>query len=210
MRPPSSPDGSLAVPASRKPRYSPASRRGAESSQHASAGLGTTITVSLSPGWLAGPVSVLVWMSNASPSRRIPRVRTPCGLTKGKQNPVSPRLSSQSVAGTPVGPVIIPGLILVCSKTRCMVARHVGTNSWLSEWNHQAFANDLSIYVSKEHDAQTLLDLVAEFQEWSGLKISIKKNNRHGCTVRQGGSQTGRDGEENGSPAGDRGEQEES
>ena len=59
MRPPSSPDGSLAVPASRKPRYSPASRRGAESSQHASAGLGTTITMSLSPGWLAGPVSVL-------------------------------------------------------------------------------------------------------------------------------------------------------
>ena len=45
----------------------------------------------------------------------------------------------------------------------------------LPEWNHQAFADDLSLYVSEEHDAQTLLDLVAEFQEWSGLKISIKK-----------------------------------
>jgi len=45
----------------------------------------------------------------------------------------------------------------------------------LPEWNHQAFTDDLSLYVSEEHDAQTLLDLVAEFQEWIGLKISIKK-----------------------------------
>ena len=33
----------------------------------------------------------------------------------------------------------------------------------LPEWNHLAFADDFSLYVSEEHDAQTLLDLVAEF-----------------------------------------------
>jgi len=44
------------------------------------------------------------------------------------------------------------------------------------DWNHQAFADDLSLYVSSTEDANTLLDIVSEFQEWSGLKISIKKS----------------------------------
>ena len=45
----------------------------------------------------------------------------------------------------------------------------------LPEWNHQAFADNLSLYVGGEQDARLLLDLVAKFQEWSGLTISIKK-----------------------------------
>ena len=43
------------------------------------------------------------------------------------------------------------------------------------DWNHQAFADDLSLYVGSTDDANTLLDIVSKFQEWSGLKISIKK-----------------------------------
>ena len=44
------------------------------------------------------------------------------------------------------------------------------------DWNHQAFADDLSLYVDSTDDANTLLDIVSEFQEWSCLKISIKKS----------------------------------
>jgi len=44
------------------------------------------------------------------------------------------------------------------------------------DWNHQAFADDLSLYVGSTEDANTLLDIVSEFQEWSGPKISIKKS----------------------------------
>ena len=42
------------------------------------------------------------------------------------------------------------------------------------DWNHQAFADDLSLYVGSTDDANTLLDIVSQLQEWSGLKISIK------------------------------------
>jgi len=33
------------------------------------------------------------------------------------------------------------------------------------DWNHQAFADDLSLYVGSTEDANTLLDIVSEFQE---------------------------------------------
>jgi len=44
------------------------------------------------------------------------------------------------------------------------------------EWNHQAFADDLSLYTENTDDANTLLRLVQQFQDWSGLKISTKKS----------------------------------
>jgi len=44
------------------------------------------------------------------------------------------------------------------------------------DWNHQAFVNDLSLYVSSTEDTNTLLDIVSKFQEWIGLKISINKS----------------------------------
>jgi len=44
------------------------------------------------------------------------------------------------------------------------------------EWNHQAFADDLSLYTENTADADTLLRLVQQFQEWTGLKISTKKS----------------------------------
>jgi len=42
------------------------------------------------------------------------------------------------------------------------------------DWNHQAFADDLSLYVGSTDDANTVLDIVSEFQEWSGLPLSIQ------------------------------------
>jgi len=39
------------------------------------------------------------------------------------------------------------------------------------DWNHQAFADDLSLYTENT----ALLELVQKFQDWSGLKISTKK-----------------------------------
>jgi len=43
------------------------------------------------------------------------------------------------------------------------------------DWNRQAFADDLSLYTENTADADILLRLVQQFQEWSGLKISTKK-----------------------------------
>jgi len=44
------------------------------------------------------------------------------------------------------------------------------------QWNHAAFADDLSIYVSTVSDGNKLLDVIHEFESWSGLRISIPKS----------------------------------
>jgi len=44
------------------------------------------------------------------------------------------------------------------------------------QWNHAAFADDLSIYVCTVRDANKLLDVIHEFEFWSGLRISIPKS----------------------------------
>jgi len=43
-------------------------------------------------------------------------------------------------------------------------------------WNHAAFADDLSIYVCTVKDANKILDVIHEFESWSGLRISIPKS----------------------------------
>jgi len=57
------------------------------------------------------------------------------------------------------------------------------------DWNHQAFADDLSLYVGSTDVAYTLLDIVGEFQEWSGLKISTKKSLATGTFYGRGETQ---------------------
>jgi len=54
------------------------------------------------------------------------------------------------------------------------------------DWNHQAFANDLSLVISSTEDANALLDIVSAFQEWSGLKKSIKKSLATGALYGKG------------------------
>ena len=44
------------------------------------------------------------------------------------------------------------------------------------QWNHAAFADDLSIYVITVRDANKLLDIINEFEFWSELWISIPKS----------------------------------
>ena len=44
------------------------------------------------------------------------------------------------------------------------------------QWNHAAFTDDLSIYVCTFRDANKLLDVIHEFEFWSGLRISIPKS----------------------------------
>jgi len=44
------------------------------------------------------------------------------------------------------------------------------------QWNHAAFADDLSIYVCTVRDANKILDVIHEFESWSGLWISIPKS----------------------------------
>jgi len=61
------------------------------------------------------------------------------------------------------------------------------------DWNHQAFADDLSFYVCSTEDANTLLSIVSEFQEWSGLKISIKKSLATKALYGKGETQTRKD-----------------
>ena len=44
------------------------------------------------------------------------------------------------------------------------------------QWNHAAFADDLSIYVSTVRDENKMLNVIHEFESWSGLRISIPKS----------------------------------
>jgi len=44
------------------------------------------------------------------------------------------------------------------------------------QWNHAAFADHLSIYVCTVRDANKLLDMIHEFDFWSGLCILIPKS----------------------------------
>jgi len=44
------------------------------------------------------------------------------------------------------------------------------------QWNHAAFADDLSIYVGTVRDGNKLLDVIHKFEFWSGLRISIPKS----------------------------------
>ena len=44
------------------------------------------------------------------------------------------------------------------------------------QWNHAAFADDLSIYVGTVRDWNKMLEVIHEFESWSGLRISIPKS----------------------------------
>jgi len=54
------------------------------------------------------------------------------------------------------------------------------------QWNHAAFADDLSIYVCTVKDANKILDVIHEFESWSGLRISIPKSLDTGAMYKTG------------------------
>jgi len=84
----------------------------------------------------------------------------------------------------------------------CLDAQEVGVRRWVDtagishkvrntpDWNHPAFADDLSLNTENTADADILLRLVQKYQDWSGLKISTKKwivmGALYGCEARRG------------------------
>jgi len=68
---------------------------------------------------------------------------------------------------------------MLCKKldVLCKIRQHMNCNVFFRcQWNHAAFADDLSIYVCTVRDANKLLDEIHEFEFWSGLWISILKS----------------------------------
>ena len=54
------------------------------------------------------------------------------------------------------------------------------------QWNHAAFADDLSICVCTVKDSNKILDVIHEFESWSGLRISISKSLATGAMYGKG------------------------
>jgi len=52
--------------------------------------------------------------------------------------------------------------------------------------NHAAFADDLSIYVCTVKDSNKILDVIHEFESWSGLRISTPKSSATGAMYEKG------------------------
>jgi len=81
--------------------------------------------------------------------------------------------------GTVQGSVLSPLLFDLFLNALLRLLDATGTTHGIRgipQWNHAAFADDLSIYVCTVRDANKLLDVVHEFEDWSGLRISIPKS----------------------------------
>jgi len=94
-------------------------------------------------------------------------------IQMGSKSSAAFQLDTGTVQGSALSPPLFD--LLINSFLRLLIGISHRVRG-VSDWNHQAFADDLSLYVGSTDDANTLLDIVREFQEWSGLKISIKKS----------------------------------
>ena len=85
----------------------------------------------------------------------------------------------QLVTGTVQGSVLSPLLFDLFSNELLRLLDATGITHVIKrtpQWNHAAFADDLSIYVCTVRDANKLLDVIHEFEFWMGLRISIPKS----------------------------------
>jgi len=85
----------------------------------------------------------------------------------------------QLETGTVQGPILAPLLVDLFSNTLPRLLDATGITHGIRrtpQWNHAAFANDLSIYVYTVTDANKLLEVIHEFEFWSSLRISIPKS----------------------------------
>jgi hypothetical protein len=110
----------------------------------------------------------------------------------GSKSSAAIQLDTETVQGSALPPLLfglfINALLRLLDSTG--ISHRV---RGVPDWNHQAFADDLSLNISSIEDANTLLDIVSEFQEWSGLKISIKKSLATGALYGKGETQRQQD-----------------
>ena len=81
------------------------------------------------------------------------------------------QLDTGTVQGSVLSPLLFDALLRLLDATG--ITHGIKRNP---QWNHAAFADDLSIYVSTVSDGNKLLEVIHEFESWSGLRISIPKS----------------------------------
>lgn len=81
--------------------------------------------------------------------------------------------------GTAQGSTLSPLLfnLFLNALLRLLEASGIGHGvAGVRDFNHLAFADDLSLLVASTADAETLLGIIKRFEEWSGLSISTQKS----------------------------------
>jgi len=85
------------------------------------------------------------------------------------------QLDTGTVQGSPLSPLLLD--LFIDALLRLLDSTGISHRvRGVPDWNHQAFADNLSLYVGSTEDANNLLKIVSEFQGWSGLKIFNKKS----------------------------------
>jgi len=106
----------------------------------------------------------------------------------GSKSSTAIQLDTGTVQGSALSPLLFD--LLINALLRLLDSTGISHRvRGVPDWNHQAFADDLSLYVGSTEDANTLLDIVSAFKEWSGLKISIKKSLATGALYGRGETQ---------------------
>jgi len=106
----------------------------------------------------------------------------------GSKSSAAIPLDTGTVQGTALSPLLFD--LFINALLRLLDSTGISHRvRGVPDWNHQAFANDLFLYVGSTDDANTLLDIVSQFQQWSGLKISIKKSLAIGALYGRGETQ---------------------
>jgi len=90
------------------------------------------------------------------------------------------QLDTETVQGSALSPLLFD--LFINALLRLLDSTGISHRvRGVPDWFHQAFADDLSLYVSSTDDAN-----VSEFQERSSLKISIKKSLATGALYGRG------------------------
>ena len=80
--------------------------------------------------------------------------------------------------GVAQGSVLSPTLFVIFINALLRMLSATGVSHRLEgihDFNHVAFADDISIFAGSQKDMQKLIDAVRKFQEWSGMKINLNK-----------------------------------
>ena len=121
------------------------------------------------PACLSSVLTSLVWQTGASTWALSRRLFVGTGCTAPIQ------LDTGTVQGSVLSPLLFD--LFLNALLRLLDATGITHGiKRTPQWNHAAFADDLSIYVSTVSDGNKLLEVIHEFESWSGLRISIPKS----------------------------------